>query len=505
MKPIVRKTVDSSMEDKITTAMIVSDRFLKVIYPCFDISYLRTQLAKDVARWAIEYYEHYEKAPGLHIQDIFEQKRDQLERDHVELIEKFLRRLSKEYEKLPHINEDYYVDQALAFFKKREIELISENSKRLAEAGSVEEAEDVLLGYKRIAKATSGWYNPLSDEEIINTFENTNEILFQLPGHLGNFIGPFERGWLIDVVGGFKRGKTWYLQEIGIQALLSELRVAIFSLEMMKGNMNRRIYKRIMSAGDEEETNFIYPIMDCKFSQDGTCVKPFRKSRIQLLQEDGSVPIYSPDLMYKPCSLCRGKEDYSPAIWYEALSRPKFTLHNTRTAVREFVKYIGENLRVRIHPRFSATISDIRRDLDVLEDVEGFIPDVIIIDYAGIIRPEGRSKQEYSQLDDIWKSLGGLAGERHALVATGSQVTRGALSLASISQDSVAGWVGQLAHVDVMFSLNQRPEEKKRGIMRIKVLAHRHKEFYENESCLVLQQLKTGQPSLDSIIIEEEV
>jgi len=429
-----------------------------------------------------------------------------LEEDQIVLTEKFLAKLSREYEKAPHINEDYYIDQALAYFKKRELQLVSESVSRLAETENVDEAESVLLGYKKVAKIISGWYDPFDSDIILDTFENKNETLFQFPGQLGQFLGPLERGWLVSVVGGFKRGKTWYLQEIAVQALLSNLRVAFISLEMKKSSLNTRLYKRLMGAGDEEETNFIYPVFDCKASQDGSCMKPSRVSRVPLVDSDGAIPVYSPTLQYKPCAICRGlNSDYIPAVWFETLKRPQFTLHTVREMSNEFVKYFGGNLRIKTYPRFSATVSDIKRDLDILEDTEGFIPDVIIIDYAGIIRPERRGGQEYSQLDDIWKSLGGLAGERHALVATGSQVTRGALKANSAEQDSVAGWVGQVAHVDLMFGLNQKPEEKRNGIMRINLLAHRHKEFYENESCLVLQQLKTGQAFLDSLVIEEDL
>lgn len=503
---IIRRSVETGLEERIVTGLIVSDRFITNIYPCYEATYFTSQLARDVSRWAIDYFEHYEKAPQLHIQDIFDSKRNSLDEDHSLLIEKFLTKLSREYEKIPHINEDYYIDQALGYFKKRELKLVSESVGRLADSENVDEAESVLLGYKKVAKITSGWYDPFDSDVILDTFENKNESLFQFPGQLGNFLGPLERGWLVSVVGGFKRGKTWYLQEIAVQALLSNLRVAFISLEMKKSSLNTRLYKRLIGAGDEEETNFIYPVFDCKASQDGSCVKPNRASRRPLIGEDGAIPVYSHELLYQPCSICRGRnEDYIPAVWFETLKRPQFKLSTVREMSSDFVKYVGGNLRIKTYPRFSATVSDIKRDLDILEDTEGFIPDVIIVDYAGIIRPERRGGQDYTQLDDIWKSLGGLAGERHALVATGSQVTRGALKANSAEQDSVAGWVGQVAHVDLMFGLNQKPEEKRNGIMRINLLAHRHKEFYENESCVLLQQLKTGQPFLDSLVVEEEI
>jgi hypothetical protein len=58
--------------------------------------------------------------------------------------------------------------------------------------------------------------------------------------------------------------------------------------------------------------------------------------------------------------------------------------------------------------------------------------------------------------------------------------------------------IRKIAHVDAMFSLNQVAEEKKSGIMRLGVVAHRWKDFNELEHVTVLQQLQTGQVLLDS-------
>jgi hypothetical protein len=102
-------------------------------------------------------------------------------------------------------------------------------------------------------------------------------------------------------------------------------------------------------------------------------------------------------------------------------------------------------------------------------------------------------------MDDVWKELGGMASERHCLVASASQGTRGSLYKPRLTQDDLAEWIGILGHVDILFALNQTVEEKKNSVMRIGLLAHRHKKFDESEDCLVLQQLDVGQVVLKSV------
>jgi hypothetical protein len=95
-------------------------------------------------------------------------------------------------------------------------------------------------------------------------------------------------------------------------------------------------------------------------------------------------------------------------------------------------------------------------------------------------------------------SLARLAGERSCLVVTGTQATRQGLDVKTVTQKHTARWIGKLGHVDVMLTLNQTPEEKMNGVMRIGIMEHRHRFFLEGQDVAVLQKLSTGQVHLDS-------
>ena len=498
---ILRKRLDSSIEDKIVTGMILSKKFLDATYTLFSPDYMLNQYAQTICKWAKDYYEVYEQAPKKHIQDIFDIEKSNLKKEEADIIEALLTRLSKDYGDNQPFNDDYFLDKALQYFKRRELEITSRNIQKLLEIGRMDEAEAELSKYRKIEKATSGWCDPFAHESIVEVFsEEGSDGIMSLPGQLGEMIGEIERGWLVGILGPFKRGKTWWLQEMAVIALCHRLKVLFISLEMKKKKMNHRIYKRIVGAGDKE-THFVYPCFDCRLNQSGDCLNPARLTvnRIPLLDGEGNLPEYNPESEYRPCTLCRPNDPFEFATWFEQHDRPNFSFKEVASSIKGFQLMYGDNnFRTKSYPRFSASVEEIKRDIDMLEQVEGFVPDIIIVDYADILKPGGKGNRT-GELDDIWKELGGLAAERNCIVFTGSQGVRGSLYKKLLRQDDLAEWIGKLGHVDLLFALNQTGAEKKMGVMRINLLAHRHRDFHEDEIAVVLQQLDVGQIELDTL------
>ncbi len=506
--PITRKVIESSTEDKIVIGMVMSAKFLRETLPIYNPDYLKNSFARIICAWCLDYYEAYEKAPREQIKHIFDIEKQTLEDADAKIVELFLVKLSKLYSEEQNVNEDYFIDTAIPYFKGRELEIRSERVQKLLAFGKIEEAEAELLQYKQIAKQTSEWYSPFDQKEVMDSFDDRSQSILHLPGQFGNFIGSLERGWLVSVVGGFKKGKTFLMDEIRTQALTERLKVAAISLEMKKSTRNKRFYKKLTSLPDKEGL-VKFPCFDCKSNQEGSCDLKERENRHPLVNTDGEIPPYSPNIIYRPCVACRKLDrrpkEFELVTWYDSLEKKAFSMKEAIKANKQFSLMWGNNLRMRSHPRFSATLSDIRRELDQLVFLEEFVPDVIVIDYAGIIKPEKSFAKDYMALDAIWKGLSGLAEERHALVITGSQLERGSLRKDAGDADvaGLAGWIGQAADVDLEFVINQTPEEKSRGVARLNKLVDRNNEFNEKDTCYILQHFGTGQTVLDSEIVRE--
>jgi hypothetical protein len=133
---------------------------------------------------------------------------------------------------------------------------------------------------------------------------------------------------------------------------------------------------------------------------------------------------------------------------------------------------------------------------------DGFVPDVIIVDYADILAPDSRGEYRH-QLDGIWAGLRRMAMERNALVVTASQAEKGTFH-SDISETSVAEDIRKLAHVTAMVGLNQTKDEYEKGVMRISQIAIRE-DRKATKQAVALQCLDIGRPLLDSRFLDEVV
>lgn len=497
-----RKVISSSVEKQIVTAMIVSTEFLSRTVPIIDLDFFVNDYARTVASWVLEYYNAYRKAPESDIQKIYEVNKDRVDKTNAELIASFLHKISKDYTEGQGTNDEFVYDNTLKYFDHRDMELRSNKVLSLLSLGRDEEAKEIMNKRTDLTKAVSGWETVFDRETIIKTYdeEETRNALFKMPGALGEMIGYIRRGWLIGILGGFKIGKTWMEQEFAIAGLIERAKVAFFSLEMSIQECRMRFYNRI--SGNAVDGSFLFPTFDCLKNQLGTCSNKANSNNVKLRESAKEKLTYVEG--YTPCTYCRDNDNfkkmYVPETYFTPITIKKQTIKQKVKEVEAFESMYGNNLYYKIYPRFSAGVDDIRSSLDSLEHQEDFIPDVVVVDYADILRPSSRlAKAEPRHgIDDIWKNLAALASERHCAVITASQGTRASLKKVQKDETDLAEWIGKLGHVDVFGALNQTPIEKKKGVLRFSLLAHRHKKFNPIDNVIILQHLDTGQALLDS-------
>jgi len=501
---IKRGVVSGDIEKRIITGAIVNDQFCSQLCKMAQKHYFKIDYARIIYLWVKLYFKQFKKSPGKEIQNIFAVEQDMMKEADADLVKTFLSDLSQKYaEGDGHINYEYLTEQTRNYFKERSLILLSEKIQGQIAMGRVEQAEEEVRNYNRVAKNISNWFNPFEQSTIGMIFdEDESNQLFAMPGVLGELGGKFERDWLIAFMAPMKRGKSWWLQELAVAAIEARLKVAYFSFEMNKNAVSKRIYKRITSlASNSEEKK--YPVMDCARNQDNTCAKSERVCMVGVKSPESSkLPEFKHVQGYHPCVLCREKKDgsYIPVPWYVMLKTKELSAKVVSKKSRDLKMLYGNNLRVMAYPAFSASFDDAENDLEDLESQEGFVPDVLCFDYFDISNP-GQGTNNYSErakADHVWTKGKGLASRRHCLVATVLQSNRKSISKTSLEQEDTAEDIRKLAHVDLLFGLNQTPEEKDHGIMRVSVIAHRHEEFSFKGEVMVLQSLALGQPFLDA-------
>jgi replicative DNA helicase len=497
------QSIDKEIEKKIVTGLIVSTPFCRDVLPMLRVEYFEVDYARTVAGWVKSYYAKYKRAPGVHIQDLFNYKKRDMKVDMADLISSFLSGLSEQYvldsEKEESLNLDYLVDQAQQYFTKQALLFLSDSMRGLVMEGKIKEAETELATYKGVYREVSRWVNPFSEEFVEKMFADKDKGVFSFPGKLGELTGPWQRGWLVAFMAPRKRGKSWFLMETALQAVLSGLNVVFISLEMIDTGMGNRILKWVTSLADEADS-YLYPVFDCIKNQDGSCKRKERTNSIVLL-EDGKKPRYEDaPKKYLVCSVCRGTRDFIPGQWWTSIKREALSFMKTMKNLGGFetMYSAGKRFRLMTYPPYSANMSVIDSDLRKLQEFDGFVPDLVVIDYADILRPESGDELTRESTGQTWIMLKSLAADRTCIVVTGTQGTRKSADKKNVKHTDVAEDIRKMDHVDLAYALSQTPWEKREGVIRVSVAAFRWKDFDEYKHVMVLQQLEMGKPVLDS-------
>jgi replicative DNA helicase len=498
--------VTSEDEKAILINMITSTRFLKEVYTIAKKEYFTIPYAHHVLDWINEYFATYSEAPNKHIQDLYNVYRANLSSEETSLVAMFLQDLSDKYDE--SFNEMYAVDKALLYFRKRALEHSNEQIKSLLTLDRIEDAEKVMTQYKQVLKDTSKCVNPNDPDYIDKVFneERDKDRLIKFPGVLGELLGWFCRGYLVVVQAPFKMGKTHTLDECRMLAAKNRLKSVGFNFEMTEEQLAERYWQRITaSPRPDNENETLYPYFDCLYNQIGTCELDCRTNHVRLYKPSQTRPtdFSKTPVDYHPCDACRSKdrENYKQAIWFRKIERPMMSPETVKKKATTLVRNYGDFTRIKCFARGAANVDDIKNTLDILEFSEGFIPDVITVDYATIMGAEREAEggNEESKLDKTLLKLAGLATERHCLVVTASQVKTEVLKKSSTrmgdaSQSSRAIY----AHPTIVIGIMQTSEEKMYGAKRMNCIAHRFANFNPIREVLVLQQLDTGQVILDS-------
>jgi hypothetical protein len=506
----VRRSISTNIEKQILTGMILSNRYLKDVYLMIDRNYFQSEYAKKLVDWVLFYFRKYEKAPCEDIESIYLERERELKEDEAEIMKSFLDSLLKEIKNKNKFNIEYLLDRTIEYFRQRALILTIENIKILVDNNKLDDAEKIIKDYKKVSKAISKWINPFDEKQIKRLYETkfikhdeaeNPDTLFKLQGKLGSLLGWFKRGWLCAFMGPVKRGKTWFLQEGAIQAYLCRLRVVFITLEMSDEEMKKRFIDRLFAytSVNTKDQHLIYPCFDCVKNQTGECRKPQRTNKIALYNEERKIPEYNLEMEYRPCVACRGvSKDYEAATWFEWINREEAELKKLIDGMKGFEMYFGDRMRIIAYPEYSANISQIKKDLDDLEYIDDFVPDVVIIDYADILAPEDKRVQGRDRIDETWKTLKNLSSTRHCLILTATQANKKTLEKKNVKAIDTSEDYRKMAHADAIFSLSQTDNEKKKGIMRVGIVIHRHQEFDQLNQVTVLQNLNMGQPVLDS-------
>mgnify|MGYP003674786556 CR=1 FL=1 len=140
--------------------------------------------------------------------------------------------------------------------------------------------------------------------------------------------------------------------------------------------------------------------------------------------------------------------------------------------VKQKVKNLPGELIVKYYPTKTASVNTIKAHMDkmILQDKK---PDIVIVDYADLLRSVTMRKEARHDLESIYEDLRGLAGEYEVPVFTASQANRSALEEDVIGADKIAESYAKIMIADFVISLSRKIDDKLSGTGRFHVIKNR--------------------------------
>lgn len=446
--------LSGALQENILTLLCFDSDACPIVTAAVDVSLFESVVYRNIADRAVDYYHKYKKAPGDHLPDLLEDFLDSPKRGTVKLYTEALFDLKELSE---GINKKYVIDQLQGFVKQQSLRQSITIAAEELQQGNADVAEKELLkGLKtRIEVFARGTTisDAISDP---NLYEPHLDLI-------KTGVAPLDEdglcpapGELYTVMALPNRGKTWWLQSIGKYAALQRKNVLHISLEMNEMKVARRYVQSFFSMTRKPET-FHIPIIQ--------------------LEEDGKFRALKHRKMNKRPSLL------------DPTARSKLQRREARFG-KKF-----ERILVKQFPTNQLTTAALSAYLEMLMQEENFHPDMIIVDYADLMKVDAANLRV--DTGRVYKDLRGIAVEHNVAMVTASQSNRSGEDQRVLTMKNFAEDYSKAGISDNVITYNQTAEEKSLGLARL--FGVKARDERNGQTVLITQAYSSGQFCLDAV------
>jgi len=237
------------------------------------------------------------------------------------------------------------------------------------------------------------------------------------------------RGKLMVLLGQSGAGKSWWLIDIGRRAFWARKRVLYVTLELSKDAYLSRFHQNLAAWAWREEAKTT-SVTRLRLQDDK--LVGFRREPVSV-----EVSLQDPDIA--------NKLDQRNANQIGFLNRVAFEEFGMR----------------------SLTVAQLRAVLDRLELTDNFIPDLMTVDYIGVLKTS--SDNHRIELGHAVEELRALAVEKNIAIVTAQQVNRQGQSVKELTRDHIAEDYSPINTADFVLILQRNPREKQYKLARIRV------------------------------------
>lgn len=416
---------------------------------------------RDLARAAQEYLDSYDQPSQEHTLDLVESLKAQDE-TRADIFD----RLFRSIQEVRHdLNREYVLGHLSRFCRFQRLRSGLSKAVAALESDEVDAAEQAV---RQSLSVTDRLFDPgvrLDDVSKVLTFLDSGEECFPtgIPELDRCGLGP-GRKRLHTLVALPGYGKTWWLIHLGVQALLSRLKVVHVSLEVSEQVLCHRYMQSFFAVSKRKAE-----VRRQKFKRDD--LGRFIEMK-ELVVKD------------RPYLFAAGADD-------------RRVLKVRRMLEGRIREVLGRRppFWVKEFPTDELTVAELDAYLDRLEATTGFVPDLVLVDYADLFKTDADNYRQ--SVGQIYKSLRGLAVRRNLAVATASQANRTADGVRLITKKHIAEDWSKVATSDVVLTYNKTAAEHKLGLARLWV--EKGREDFDKFGVVVSQAYSIGQFCLDSV------
>ena len=419
-----------------------------------------------LAERILDFWRDQKQAPKVHtpdlIDDILSDKANRRARH-------FSRILDAMDELRREINSKYVIDQLQTFVRLQQMKAaIYESAEALQNRQelAIEEVESLwqkLLSAQNVTH-DSGLSMHAVDNVISFIEQRANEFVTGIPILDKRQATPV-RGGTVLFLAPPKRGKSWFLITCGRHAMMLRKRVLHISLEMPAEEVLMRYYQALFSVAKYDE-----PVKTTVLDIEEHESRDPRRARLIGFETDMVDPSFAMT---------------SPYLRDELISHVS-TLGNK-----------SDYLRIKRFPTRGVSIAEIEAYIDLLEAVDGFIPDMIVLDYIGITKVDPKNYR--IALGRAFEDFRGMCVRRNVAGVTAAQTTRDSVVIGVNDETKVAEDWSMIATADTVISYSQTKAEKRYGLARLHVPVARGDQ--DGFGVLISQAYAIGQFALSSVLL----
>lgn len=450
--------LNATLQENVITLLCYDDEQGKLVANLIDPNLFEGDY-RIIAERAVEYWFKHSEAPKNHTPDLVAEI---LEDPHNRKGNTYRRILTAMAELAGTVNTDYVLDQLRTFTRMQKLKdaiLRSAEQLNAKQETAIEEVEKI---WNELLHVRDVGFEPglnLTDVDTVISYLQQQQTEFKtgIKELDQRHIVPY-RGAVMLMIGATGRGKTWFLINTGKQGLLQRKRVLHISLEMSEEQVAARYYQALFGAAKRDKT-----------------------AEISTLDLDGN-------------------ENVS-GLNVETVDA-EFTLDSgmVRDELEQRINRWGQRLHKNIIiKRFpSLTPQGLEAYLDNLEIAQGFIPDLIILDYIGLMKvgqekrtDTGRNLVEFRSIC-IERNMAGVTAQQSSKIGAQART----ITLAHTAED----W-SLTNTADIVLTFSATDMEYRYGLGRIYVGKARDEE--DKFGVLITQNYKMGQFVLESAYLHK--